>query len=256
MLDQRESRETRCRNCRAPVSGAYCHQCGQRVIVGRWTAGDMLRLFVHTVTDLEAGFVRTVRDLFRRPAQVVSDYWRGKTVCYYAPFRYFLLWFALSLLINFWLGIDDLLQAALQPEALERELGVDRLNDADRLFDSWLNLVGIVLLPVNSLSTFLLFRKQRRTYGEHLILNGFAMGQLALISCLTNVALFLMPTMVIGYLVLSLALGIGYNAFVLTPLFRQGWKMTLAKATVQGVVGVAAFAALTTLATAIALQLS
>jgi hypothetical protein len=210
---------------------------------------------VSYLTDIEAGFLHTVLRLFSQPGQVVLDYWRGKTVCYYEPFRYLVLWTAFTVLLNFALGVDDLMQARFQPPNLEQQLGAERIAVADQQFDSWLNLLTLLLLPVNSLATYVLFRRHRKTFGEHLILHCFVMGQLALIGGVSQLVLILDPNLLDTFLIGSVALGILYNTYALRGIFAEGWPITLAKAALVNVVSLASYAALVGGASLLALRL-
>ncbi len=245
-----------CANCGNPLVGDYCHNCGQKTIQHRFTTPVLLRGLAGYLTDIEQGFAHTVVSLFRRPGDVIVEYWGGRTVAYYAPFRYFFIWTAVLLLTNFWLGIDDVLQRVLEPDELAARTGAQVLAAADQQFDQWLKLLVLVQVPIHSASSFLLFRKHRRTYGEHLILNSFVMGQLALIAIVAQLLVLVSCNFVVPFLLFSLILGVTFYTATLRRVFNEPIRTVVVKATIQSVVGIAVYGALVAAASAVAIALN
>jgi hypothetical protein len=83
----------RCVSCDAALSGAYCSQCGERVLEPR----DLtLRHFLaHTVANelfsLDGALFRTLRLLFMRPGRLSLEYAAGRRRPYLNPFRLLLI---------------------------------------------------------------------------------------------------------------------------------------------------------------------
>ncbi len=229
---------TSCKNCGTPLSGPFCSKCGQRQITQRWSVPVLSQQFIHQLTNIEKGFLFTVKALFVFPGKMMRDYWQGKTVIYYNPFRYLLIWTTINLLISFWLGIDDMLQAALQPASLEASVGVERLQSADQQFDSWMNFLVLLLIPVISWVTLLLFKKKGYNYAEHLIMNAFIFGQQALLSTFTQFIFYFFPILFSAYFGFYFLLGLLYNTYVFTKTFREPWWIVLIKALVIGIAGI------------------
>lgn len=247
---------TSCSNCGARLAGRYCHCCGQPLLASRWTTGKILREVTQQLADLESGWLHTFTTLLQRPASLVLDYWRGRTACYSRPFRYVFVCTAITVLLGFLLGIDDLMQQRFQPAELEERVGAALLAEADAQFDSWLNALVLLLVPVNALTSLLLFRKHRRTYGEHLILHCFTMGQLALFGAAGQLVLALRPELLTAFLIVNPLIGALYNAWVFTGVFGESRLLSMLKATVVTVVGLACYASLVAVASWIALQLA
>ncbi|MDX1407484.1 MAG: DUF3667 domain-containing protein [Saprospiraceae bacterium] len=245
-----------CANCGTSLHGQICHVCGQELITRRWSTRVLVRQFVNHLTNIEKGFLYTGRVLFTAPGKVITDFWVGRTVRYYHPFRYVIIWTAISLLINFWLGIDDMLQASLQPDQLEQTLGAERLSTADQKFDSWLNVLVLLLIPVNSYVSQLLFRRHQKNYAEHLILNAFVLGQQGLIGSFTQCIFYLAPSLFVLFIPANFLVGWVYSAFVFQRVFREGWARTSLKALAFSLASVAVYFGLVALFSTIAVILS
>jgi len=235
---------TLCKHCQTPLEGSFCHKCGQPVIVGRWTAGKVFGKFLRQITDVEKGFLYTIRTLFTAPQTIIHNYWNGNTIKAYGPFRYAIIWTAINLLINFWLGIDQMLQQSLQPDMVTDEFSGQQIDSADQRFDAWLNMLVLLLIPVKSLITSWLFKKRAYNYGEHLILNTYVLGQQALITTFTQFIFYFFPFLMIAYIGFNFMIGWIYDSYVFKGVFKESWGWTVTKALLTGTLGLLAFALL------------
>lgn len=87
--DSGHSHETACLNCRAPLAGPYCHQCGQQAHLHR-TIGAFLHDLLHGVLHFEGKTWRTLPLLAWKPGQLSRDYIDGKRARYVGPMALFL----------------------------------------------------------------------------------------------------------------------------------------------------------------------
>lgn len=119
-----------CGNCRTPLSGPYCHQCGQplkgliRPLSG-WIAD-----FFDSVFDYDGRLPRTLVPLLLRPGFLTREYTAGRRVRYVTPVRLFLfltiiLFFAIRLVSNLDIGrvTAELAPAQDDRERVERIVG-------------------------------------------------------------------------------------------------------------------------------------
>ena len=242
-----------CKNCNTQLLGPICHQCGQKAIQKRWSLPILSKQFVAQVTNIERGFLYTTKMLFKAPGKLISDYWNGRTVNYYNPFRYALILVTLTLLINLWLGIDDLLQASMEPRVVQDSFSLEQIQTADKQFNSWLNILVLLLIPFYALMTHLLFKKHGQNFAEHLIMNFFIAGQQSLISCFTQFIFYFFPSLIAGFMVFNWLVGLVYNSYVYRQTFKEAWSKTILKAFVVGVLGILVFFGLIIFASTLAL---
>lgn len=245
-----------CANCGVLLIGPICHECGQKQLPDRWTTKVLARQFVAQITNIEKGFLFTAQALFVAPGQFIRDYWNRKTIPAYNPFRYVLILLAINILINFWLGIDELLQESLTPDSVESQFGAERLAAADESFDRWLNALVLLILPVHALLTHWLFKRHGQNYAEHLIMNAFIMGEQALITSFTHFLFYFIPSLFPVYLLFNFAIGLGYNTYVYQDVFTETVWKCLGKAFVVGIIGILVFFGIVAGASVVALGVS
>lgn len=245
-----------CKNCGVQLQGQVCHNCGQPQVVERWSTAILFQQFINQLTNIEKGFLFTAKELFAHPGRLMHDYWRGKTVVYYNPFRYLLIWTAINLLISFWLGIDDMIQESIQPASVEENFGETRMLAADQKFDSWINFLILLVIPVLALMSYWMFKKKGQNYAEHLIMNSYITGQQALLSSFTQFIYYFIPALFSGFFVLNFLIGLAYNTFVFTNTFKERWWIVLLKALLIGIVGLIVYGLLVFLFSALAIAFS
>ncbi len=91
----------RCVSCEAPLSGAYCAQCGER----RPDRSHLkISTFLHRTFEEVADFehsklIRTLRLLFLRPGYLTTEFLRGAVKPYLGPVKLYVTAFALSLFL-------------------------------------------------------------------------------------------------------------------------------------------------------------
>jgi hypothetical protein len=81
--------ETNCLNCGAPLSGPYCHQCGQHAHVHR-TLSAFFHDFLHGVLHFEGKIWRTLPLLVWRPGELTRRYIDGQRASFVSPVALFL----------------------------------------------------------------------------------------------------------------------------------------------------------------------
>lgn len=167
-----------------------------------------------------------------------------------------LIWTAINLLINFWLGIDDIISEQMQPPSVEAEFGSDQMETADQYFDKWLNALVLVQLPVFALLTKWLFSKGKNNYAENLILISFLMGEQAVISSVVQFVFYFIPVLFPIFIPFTFLWGWAYNTYVFKRVFSEKTWITALKALLIGVIGIIVFFGLVTLAQEVALRLS
>lgn len=95
---RRAGRAASCANCGAPVSAAYCAQCGQKTHLHR-TIGDAVHELVHGVLHFDSKLWRTLPLLAARPGFLTRDYIEGRRVRYISPVALFLMTIFLTYIV-------------------------------------------------------------------------------------------------------------------------------------------------------------
>lgn len=125
----------------------------------------MLHDIPHAVYHIDKGIVYTFKELLLRPGQMINGYWEGKRVKHYNPFSYFILIGGILAFINVKFA-DQLLKNANVPTASPKVFGKFDLM-------RWIlehPTVGMyVLIPFFSCASWLVYKKYKRTFPEHLV---------------------------------------------------------------------------------------
>ncbi len=79
-----------CRNCGAPVNGAYCAACGQETALRLPTLREFLREAAGRYVAFDGRFWRTVFALLTRPGFLTREYLAGRRRRYIRPARLYL----------------------------------------------------------------------------------------------------------------------------------------------------------------------
>ena len=151
-----------CANCGAPLTGAFCATCGQKVKpldpTVRELAGDVLG----EVTDVDSKLLRSLRYLFTSPGFLSREHAEGRRASYVSPVRLYLVFsvafFAAASLVA---QREGMFQAESTPG--EAALAVN----AQDSFDTWLPRIMFVLVPLCGLCVMAFTRSARRHYPAH-----------------------------------------------------------------------------------------
>ncbi len=210
-----------CKNCGIGVQGNYCSECGQQVITRRITLKTVVQELFAIITNVEKGFWYTAKMLFVAPATVVCDYITGRTIRYYHPFRYLFWWVTISVAINLSLGLYDRQQTEIQSyiggEESERALKMQQ--DLQQEVKKYLTFIPLLLVPFASIGSYLLFKKKGYNYAEHMVLNAYIQGQMAMIGIPLLLISILIPTTMLSFS-LSIILSLFYGTFVFSRFFK------------------------------------
>src|SRR5262245_35260815 len=195
MVARDERRMSRCPNCSAELTHEYCSVCGQRRIrPDDLSARRFVRELFDELADLQVKFktVRTLRGLLT-PGWLTAEYLSGRRQAYLTPFKVYLVCAAIFFL-----------SAPLAGFTLASLIESDRSGTVGRLvaarsadddpgrplfnarFDVRVQSVYTIAVGIEAILLavllHLLFRKQHRPYGAHLI---FALHYVAFMYLLT-----------------------------------------------------------------------
>lgn len=224
---------TACKNCETELlpEASYCSQCGQKVIVGRYTVKRITSQTLAIITNLEKGFWHTLKELFVHPEKVIRDYWNGKTVAYYHPFRYIFIWASISVILALSIDLYD-----IQQEYMNEAFGiaddneqVARQQKIQEAMSNYLNLIYIIILPFMGFFSYLFFKKRGNNYAEHLILVTYVFAQNIIIGLVTLIFYALNPELIKYGLAIGMGISSIYFGYVYHRLYKVSWFQGLWK---------------------------
>lgn len=222
-----------CKNCEEQLSkeDLYCGNCGQKVIIERYTVRRFWSELIRIVTNVERGFWFTLKRMFVAPATVISNYLNGKTKPYYHPFRYIFIWASISVLIGLYLHFYDDSQ-----ETFNDMLGINQTDEQkarqaviNKYIKSYMNLIYLIIIPFMSWFTWRFFKKKGYNYAEHLIANCFAMGQMAFFGIFLILVYSIFPQLMPFTMFLGILISAFYYAYVYKGLFQVSYGNAFVK---------------------------
>jgi hypothetical protein len=165
-----------CKNCNQKVDGNFCSSCGQSAHTHDINFHYVVHEIQHGIAHVDKGFFFTIKELFSRPGDTIREYIEGKRVKHFKPLAFLLIVSTIYAFVSHTLDSNPVIESALKG-----------YNDAGKqagnsyLFIDWLighyAYTSLLLIPISSASSYLVFRKARYNYFQHLVLNAFADGQ-------------------------------------------------------------------------------
>ncbi|WP_144393084.1 DUF3667 domain-containing protein [Pleionea sediminis] len=136
-----------CKNCQTPLSGPFCHQCGQpsKSIIRFF--GSLAREFFEDIINLDSRAFNTLIALLFRPGFLTKEYVSGKRFKYVPPLRLFLLT-SLFCIFVIWIinktsdtpginvGEKNQEISLVKQQEIYNELGLDSEEKLEQLSDS------------------------------------------------------------------------------------------------------------------------
>jgi hypothetical protein len=204
-----ETAPQNCRNCGAPVDGAYCATCGQETALRLPTLREFVREAAGRYVALDGRFWRTVFAMLARPGFLTREYLAGRRRRYIRPARLYLfatlIFFAVTRLLvapvdlfeihpdtpdeakylspekgfNLQVDQDSVFGSPALQKRWNRFNNLSRSEKAEQLGDGILRYAPyalFVLLPAFALLLKLVYLgrgrrypRRPRLYGEHLV---------------------------------------------------------------------------------------
>lgn len=150
--------QTLCRHCGEAISGKYCAACGEKAEITKITLHGLLHEVFHYFTHLDKGFGYTLKQLVIHPGKMQRRYIEGDRARHQKPFSMFFICGTISGLGYYFIGL-----------AMTALHGSENTVEED-FFRHYFGLSQLVLLPLYSLLTWLLFKNQKYSYAETLIM--------------------------------------------------------------------------------------
>ena len=239
----------RCVSCEAPLSGAYCAQCGERrPDRSQLKISTFLHRTFEEVADLEhSKLIRTLRLLFLRPGYLTTEFVRGAVKPYIGPVKLYVTAFALSVFlysiyrpaalydVRSFIARDPGWHKRITAIAQKRHATEEQmLFEVNARWQKYLYLSEIVYPVALATGLALLFVRPRRFYVEHLI---FALHTLAFTYLMGVIvwpiyAIFGLRVASVFTIVSSLSLiwSLTYIFLAVRRVYEQKWAKSAGKA--------------------------
>jgi hypothetical protein len=177
-----------CKNCNQPLDGNFCKHCGQSAKTGRINFQFLWDEIQDKILNYDKGIVNTSKELFVRSGHSIREYIAGKRITHIKPIAsVFILIGILSILYNhfhintFNTSAWNDFAAGFNGEPGELKIDIQALNEFK---NNNFELVELFYLPLYAFASYLVFKKYKYNYVEHLVLNAFLTAQKLIITLL------------------------------------------------------------------------
>lgn len=160
-----------CKNCDQTYSGHFCNNCGQSADTHKLNLHFILHDIQHAFFHFDKGVLFTAKELFTRPGDSIREFIEGKRVKHFKPISLVIILATLYGVLRhlFHFSILDK-KAVSEIQSVEYE----SLNEWISHHYYWIILLSI---PMFSIASYIVFRKQGYNFIEHIVLNTYMASQ-------------------------------------------------------------------------------
>lgn len=158
---------TKCLNCDTSLDAKFCPNCGQKADSHRITIKHFLMHdILHGVWHFENKILFTLKQSVRRPGYAAIEYIQGKRIRYYNVFYITALLLGLTLFLSHYCDIyyDQVFHIPDDPT----------LDKFDLVISKYQKIISLCFIPFAAINSYLLFRRAKLNFPEHIIIAGFA----------------------------------------------------------------------------------
>jgi hypothetical protein len=158
---------TKCLNCDASLEGKFCPNCGQKADSHRITIKHFLMHdILHGVWHFENKILFTIKQSVVRPGYAAIEYIQGKRIRYYNVFYITALLLGLTLFLSHYCDIyyDKVFH-------IPEDHTFDKF---DLVISKYQKIIALCFIPFAAINSYLLFRRVKLNFPEHIIIAGFA----------------------------------------------------------------------------------
>jgi hypothetical protein len=199
-----------CLNCHHEVSGNYCHHCGQKASIHRYSFKHFVEHdVIHGIWHVDKGVLYTIKQLFTRPGHAVREFIKGERARLFNFVTLIILILGVSALLSPYIHVS---LADLFPSSAK-----EAMNEVEALSTKYPKIVVLVLIPIYSLFSWIWFSKAKLNYSEHLVLNSYKTSAELIIGLVFSIITIFytnLPNLLITYYIL-----VGFGSLVYSVWF-------------------------------------
>ncbi|WKZ64089.1 MAG: DUF3667 domain-containing protein [Saprospiraceae bacterium] len=177
---------TNCLNCNAEINGQFCSNCGQSSETHKINLHYLWHDIQHGLLHFDKGILFTAKELFTRPGHSIREFLDGKRVSHFKPISLVIILAGIYSLLSHFFHLN------LFSTYYELKGSGDGFNEfktsVDKLSE-WLSqhysVLALIQIPIFSLGTYVMFKREGYNYVEHLVINCFIAGQKLILHILT-----------------------------------------------------------------------
>lgn len=174
-----------CLNCNQTVDNNFCPHCGQNAAIQRFSLKQFfLNDLVNNLLNIDKGFFYTIKELITRPGHSIREYIEGKRVNHFNYLTFVILIITIGHIVG------NISEIKLIDTTYYFSKDKDLITDFDRITSAYPKLFILIRVPFLALFTLLFFKKSKKNFTEHLILNVYKVcGELIIAITFTLIAI-------------------------------------------------------------------
>lgn len=154
-----------CLNCGNDLIGKFCSNCGQKSDTHRITVKHLIfHDIIHGTFHFEKGMLFTAKQALLRPSKAALDYISGKRVNYYNIFYFILISIGIIALLYHFLANDGAVKPGDEMNAAGEKV--------DYIFSTYGKFLIFSIVPLTALNSYVLFKRKKLNFSEHIIISG------------------------------------------------------------------------------------
>ncbi|MEN2488846.1 DUF3667 domain-containing protein [Flavobacterium sp. B11] len=157
-----------CKNCHQIFKGHYCNNCGQPAETHKINAHFLWHDIQHGLLHFDKGILYSLKQLFTKPGHSIREFIEGKRVRHFKPLSLVVVLATLYGLLYHFFHINTF------ETAKTSDIDSDYINEWFATHFSWVTVGSI---PIYTIGTYLVFRKQGYNFVELFVLNTFKAAQ-------------------------------------------------------------------------------
>lgn len=167
--------EVICKNCHQVYRGRYCNNCGQPADTHKINAHFLWHDIQHGLLHFDAGIPYSLKQLFTRPGHTIREFIEGKRVKHFKPLSLVAVLGAFYGFLYHYYHIDLF-------KTPDSDLDLGDFNEWMATHFAW---TTIATIPIYTIGTYAVFRKQGYNFFELFVLNTFKASQRLFVQILT-----------------------------------------------------------------------
>lgn len=163
--------ENICKNCGHLFEGNYCSNCGQKAKENRINLHYFLFDVPHSLFNIDGLFFKTLWRMFIKPGVLIEEYLEGKRIKYFKPLSYVMVMSAIStFIVKLLIFLKKIMMQHFDPKFL--------VSESHQFFQVYFSVFILLMIPIASGVTWLVFLKRKYNFWEHIIANTYIAAQL------------------------------------------------------------------------------
>ncbi|PSR53066.1 hypothetical protein AHMF7605_05760 [Adhaeribacter arboris] len=163
---------TICKNCNNHFEGNFCNHCGQAAATHKLNLHFIWHDLQHGLFHFDNGIFYSIKQLVTRPGHTIREFIEGKRVRHFKPLSLVVV-LATLYGLHYHYFIKDIFN--VQPLHAEENI-VSAYEKLIKWTIDHFAYASLVLILSYTIASYLVFKKMRFNFVEHLVLNTFYMG--------------------------------------------------------------------------------